>query len=249
MFDTIGRDLDDEANKRRAQSLLLSLLGMGAVMGFAVGITAYTAVELVTELDADTDMVPVVLAEPDAAPDLPTLPPPPPPPAAAKAEVEPDDQVEPEPDPDTTPTELQEPPDDIVRSEARPDGEDGGVDGGDLDGELGGIPGGEKGGTGDRLGTSGGPKVFHHQELQTRSRVQPVYPKAARSMNLGEQRCKARVQIDATGRPYDVVVEDCPAVFHAPTKEALLKWRWYAPRDGRRKVAAQTVIAITYALR
>jgi len=251
MFETIGRDLDDDAGKRRAQSLMLSLLGLGAVVGFTVGITAYTAVDLVTSLESDGDMAPVVLAGPDASPDLPSLPPPPPPPAAAKAEVEPEDDVEPDPvvDPDATPVELQEPPDDAIRAASRPAGMDGGVDGGEEDGELGGLRGGQKDGTGDRLGTSGGPRVFHHAELETSRRVQPVYPKNARAMNLGEQRCKARVQIDATGRPYDVVVEDCPAVFHAPTKEALLKWRWYAPRDGRRKVAAQTVIAITYTLR
>ncbi len=250
MFETIGRDVDDEAGKRRAQSVLLSLLGLGAVVGFIVGITAYTAVELVTSAAPDGDMPPVVVwVGPAAAPDLPDLPPPPP--AAAKAEVEPEDDLEPDPlvDPDAAPTELQEPPDDTVRSASRPDGQDGGVDGGDPEGELGGTPGGVTDGTGDRLGPSGGPRVFHHTELETSRRVQPVYPKNARAMNLGEQRCKARVQIDATGRPYDVVVEDCPAVFHASTKEALLKWRWYAPRDGRRKVAAQTVIAITYSLR
>ncbi len=245
MFDNVGRDLDEEAGKRQAQSLLVSLLGMGAVIGFAVGLTAYTAADLVMEPVDDGEMAPVVVAlEPDAAPELPNLPPPPPPPAASKADVEPDV----EPDPDSAPDELKEPLDEVIRDAAQPPGVDGGVDGGDPDGEKGGKQGGQVGGTGDDLGGSA-PQTFHHSDLETKRRVQPVYPKAAKSMNLGQQRCKARVKIDASGAPYDVVVEDCPVVFHAPTREALLRWRWYAPRDGRQKVSAQTVLSITYTLR
>lgn len=250
MFDTIGRDLDEEANKRRAQSLLLSLVGLGAVVGFVVGVTAYTAAELVADTTQDTEMVPLVLADPEVELDGPNLPPPPPP-SAAKAEVEPEDDVEPEPepDPDSAPVELKEPVEAPMRSAARPAGMDGGVDGGDPNGEPGGIPGGVDGGTGDRPGDGGEPRTFHHRELETRRRVQPVYPKGAQTLNLGEQRCKARVRISAEGVPTDIVVEDCPSVFHGPTREALLQWRWYPPRDGKRKVEAQTVIAITYTFR
>ena len=146
------------------------------------------------------------------------------------------------------PDDLKEPLDEVIRDAVQPPGVDGGVDGGDPDGEIGGRHGGEVGGTGTELGGTA-PTAFHHSDLETKRRVQPVYPKAAKSMNLGQQRCKALVKIDASGSPYDVQVEDCPVVFHAPTREALLKWRWYAPRDGRQKVAAQTVITITYTLR
>jgi len=249
MFDNVGRDLDEEAGKRQAQSLLISVLGLGAVVGFLVGLTAYTAADLVLEPVDDGEMAPVVIAlDAEATPELPSLPPPPPPPAAAKAEVEPDVEPEPEPDPDSSPDDLKEPLDEVIRDAVQPPGVDGGVDGGDPDGEIGGRHGGEVGGTGTELGGTA-PTAFHHSDLETKRRVQPVYPKAAKSMNLGQQRCKALVKIDASGSPYDVQVEDCPVVFHAPTREALLKWRWYAPRDGRQKVAAQTVITITYTLR
>ena len=68
-------------------------------------------------------------------------------------------------------------------------------------------------------------------------------------MNLGDQVCKARVFIDEKGVPYDVKVEDCPKVFHAATRAAMLKWRWYPPKAGREKVKAQVVIGIRYKLR
>lgn len=246
MFDTIGRDLDDEMNRRRAQSLLVSVLGMGAVTGFIVGLTAYTAVELVLDAPADVEMVELVLADPLQAPELPGLPPPPPPPAAAKADAPVDDT--PEPDPDAEPEDLKEPVTEAIQTSAQPEGEDGGQDGGDPNGERGGMQGGTAGGTGDTLG-SGGPRVFHHGELQTKRKITPTYPKAAAALDLGEQRCKAVVQIDAEGVPTSVDVQGCPSVFHAETRDTLLRWRWYPPKDGRRKVAAQTVIAITYTMR
>jgi hypothetical protein len=45
-----------------------------------------------------------------------------------------------------------------------------------------------------------------------------------------------------------VSVETCPKVFHEATKEALLKWRWYSPKDGKTKCKAQTTIAVIYKL-
>jgi len=65
-------------------------------------------------------------------------------------------------------------------------------------------------------------------------------------MGLGEQRCKGRVFIDEKGVPFRVDVEDCPKIFHAPTKEGVMKWRWYPPRANRQKVKAQTLIIIRY---
>jgi outer membrane biosynthesis protein TonB len=247
MFETIGRDVDDEANRRKAQSVLLSLAGMAAVTGFVLGLTAYTAVDRVLEPPVDVEMFDLVLVEPDSAPALPGLPPPPP--AAAKAEVETPVDTEPEPDPDTTPETLTEPVTEVIQTASRPMGKDGGVDGGDPDGEDGGKHGGVPGGTGDGDGGGADPRVFHHSELQPKKRVQPDYPEGARALSLGDQRCKAVVTIDEEGVPTSVVVQDCPTVFHTATKEALFKWRWYAPKDGRRKVSAQTVIAITYTLR
>jgi len=121
---------------------------------------------------------------------------------------------------------------------------EGGVEGGVVGGVIGGVEGGVVGG---KLG--GGVKVFHHRDLEAKKRVQPRYPDAASEMNLGDQKCLARVFIDEKGKPYEVVVERCPKVFHAATKEAILKWRWYPPKDGKTKVKAQTVIGITYKMK
>jgi hypothetical protein len=68
-------------------------------------------------------------------------------------------------------------------------------------------------------------------------------------MNLGDQRCVAEVQISESGVPTKVVVKDCPKIFHASTVQALMKWRWYPPKDGKQKVKGQTTIAVKYKLR
>jgi len=247
MFDTIGRDLDDERNQRRAQSLLISVVGMGGVIGFVLGLGVYTAAELVAEeVDDDGPMVMIDLAEapPDHAP--PDLPPAPP---KLQGVAAPDDAPPaPVPDPDLTPQLAPPVERPIADSQppagdphGRPDGHADGVDGGTPGGDPNGRPGGEGGG--------GGPQVFHHRELSTRVAPKPRYPDNARALNLGAVTCKARVTIDPRGRPEAVVVEHCPKVFHPETRETLLRWRWYPPKDtARRKVRAQTVIGITYRL-
>jgi outer membrane biosynthesis protein TonB len=90
--------------------------------------------------------------------------------------------------------------------------------------------------------------VFHHSELEVKKRLNPEYPEAARALSLGDQRCLAKVFIDEEGVPYDVQVESCPKVFFEDTKQAILKWRWYPPKDGKNRVKAQTTIAVTYKL-
>jgi hypothetical protein len=52
--------------------------------------------------------------------------------------------------------------------------------------------------------------------------------------------------IDENGVPYDAKVQDCPKVFHEAAREGLMKWRWYAPRDGREKIKAQTIIVVRF---
>jgi hypothetical protein len=52
--------------------------------------------------------------------------------------------------------------------------------------------------------------------------------------------------IDENGVPYDAQVQDCPKVFHEAAREGLMKWRWYAPRDGREKIKAQTIIVVRF---
>ena len=107
----------------------------------------------------------------------------------------------------------------------------GGIEGGQLGGELGGV------------------KVFHHSELEVKRRIDPEYPEAAKQQQLGEVRCLVKVFMDEDGVPYQAMVDGCPDAFHTSAKEAILKWRWYPPKDGKVKVKAQTTIAITYKLK
>ncbi|MEQ1570794.1 MAG: hypothetical protein ABMA64_34515, partial [Myxococcota bacterium] len=76
MFDNIGRDLDEEANKRRATSFLLTSLLLGSA-GLVFGISVYTAANAVMESDLDDQLVDLVE---DAMDDGLAPPPPPPPP-------------------------------------------------------------------------------------------------------------------------------------------------------------------------
>jgi len=247
MFETIGRDLDEGSNRRRAESLLISLAGLGAAVGFVVGMGVYTAAELVADDPVDDEpmvMIDLADAPPDDTP--PALPPAPP---KVQGTDVPDDAPEPEPtpDPDHTPQTLEEPVERPMADSQPVAGDpDGHVDG-DADGVDGGVPGGDPDGEPGGTGTGTGPRVFHHRDLTARAQPPPRYPPAAQDLDLGEVRCKARVSIDERGRPYEVAVEHCPSVFHAETRRALLRWRWYPPRDEqRRKVRAQTVIGITY---
>jgi hypothetical protein len=236
VFDNIGKDLDEEANKRRAASLFLTVTGLTAVLGLVVGIGAYTAAEVLSEVVLP-DMV--ELLDPLADDALPPPPPPPPPPAAPEQEdiPEPDEMVD-------EIKELQEEVKEEIKADEAPadEGTEGGVEGGVIGGVVGGVVGGVLG------GTLGGVRVFHHSELEVKKRINPEYPEAARALNIGDQRCLAKVFIDEEGVPYDVQVESCPKVFFEDTKSAILKWRWYPPKDGKTKVKAQTTIAVTYKL-
>ena len=93
-----------------------------------------------------------------------------------------------------------------------------------------------------------GPQSFSHPKLVVKRRIDPAYPETARALGLGEQRCLATVYIDEEGAPYQVNVEACPSAFHAATRQALLQWRWYPPKDGKNRVKAQSAVGITYRL-
>ncbi|HHO50657.1 MAG TPA: hypothetical protein ENK18_07220, partial [Deltaproteobacteria bacterium] len=206
-----------------------------------------TATQMIFDELEDIDMVELSMEDEvdDIAP--PPPPPPPPGPSVEEEEEEEEDDEPDEPDEEVEPTELKEEVKEEIKKQDRPKGDpagvEGGVEGGVAGGVHGGVEGGVVGGTGD------GVRVFHHSELEAKKRVQPRYPDAARDLNLGTQRCKARVFIDESGVPYDVRVESCPQAFHPETKAALLKWRWYPPRDGRNKIKAQTIIAVTYQMK
>jgi outer membrane biosynthesis protein TonB len=245
VFDNIGKDLDEEANKRRAMSLFLTLAGLGAVVGLGVGITAYTAARVVMETTLADQMVELVEDVMDQA--LPPPPPPPPPPPAAADASEEEEVTEPEPDEMVEEVqELKEEVKEEIKSDVKPAGVEGGQEGGVEGGVVGGVQGGVEGGV--LGGQLGGVKVFHHSELEVKKRVQPEYPEAAKALDLGDQRCLVKVFIDEEGTPYDAIVDTCPKVFHDAAKQAILKWRWYPPKDGKSRVKAQTTIAIIYKL-
>ena len=246
MFDNIGKDLDEEANKRRAASLGITVFGLAAITGITVGITAWTAAEVLLDTDLEAEMVELLEeAIDELAP--PPPPPPPPPPAAAPDEEEEEEVTEPEPDEMVEEVEeLKEEVKEEIKSDIKPQGVEGGKEGGVEGGQVGGVDGGIVGG--ELGGKLGGVRVFHHSELEVKKRVNPRYPESAKSLQLGDQRCLVKVFIDEKGIPFDAVVEKCPKVFHAGTKEAILRWRWYPPKDGKNKIKAQTTIAVTYKL-
>lgn len=226
MFDSIGRDLDEEANKRSAISFGITVGGLGMIaLGFVAA--SYFVVKTVApQLLLPEDMVEVMLDEEI----LEAPPPPPPPPSSAPEEdeeEEPDEMIE-------EIKELEEKIEKEVKAKKEPAGPKGGVEGG----VIGGVEGGTVGGT--------GPMVMHSSKLTVKKQVQPIYPAAAETLNLGDQRCRARVFIDETGRVYDVRVETCPKVFHTATQSALMQWRYYPPKSGKDKVKAQILIGVTF---
>ncbi len=249
MFDNVGRDLDEEANKRRVQSVMVTVVGLSALSVGFLAATAWVAKEAIEEFVLDDDMVEVVLDD-EVELAAPPPPPPPPPPSAGaeeeEEEEEEDDEVNPE-DMQEEVEELDEKIDEKMKSQKNEAGMEGGQEGGVEGGVVGGVQGGVIGGV--LGGTLGGAKVFHHSELEVKKRVDPRYPDSARELSLGEQVCRARVFMDEKGVPYDVIVEDCPKVFHTVTREAILKWRWYPPKSGKERVKAQTLLVVRYKLR
>lgn len=245
MFDTVGRTNDDEATKRSLTSLLITSLLCGATSAFVIGfgaMTVVTAKPVVPPDDDDfTEYVPVDL--------MPQIDAPPPPAAAAAPAPTPEvDPIVPEPD------ELDERIRDLspvvplpLRDQPRPIGALGGVDGGEDGGQTGGRVGGVPDGTGGHpLGGGGGIRRFHHNDLQTRSKPTPRYPRAAEQQGFGNQACSVDVSIDEKGIPFRVEVSGCPDVFAAETRKAILRWRWYAPKDGRDKIKARTTLRVVY---
>ena len=247
MFENVGKDPDEEAGKRRAASFALTAFALGGFIVLSVGIAAYTAIELVPDLLDDSEMIEIVMEDFEEA--APPPPPPPPPAGAEEEEEEEEEEDDTEVDPDEMDEEIEEldkEPEDKIKSAAT-GGQVGGVEGGEEGGVVGGVIGGVIGG--ELGGVLGGVVAMHHSEIEVKKQIQPRYPKAAQEANLGDQRCLAKVFIGADGVPFKVVVENCPQVFHAETKSAIMKWRWYPPKVGRQKVKAQITIGVTYRAR
>jgi outer membrane biosynthesis protein TonB len=251
MFDTVGKNNDEEATKRSLASLLITTVLLGAGAAFFVGYGAMKVVETVQAVQTSDDMVEVILEDPgmDEAP--PPPPPPPPPPAAADDAEEEDEDEDEEPTNETDEMveevkELKEEVKTEIKSVERPKGVKDGVEGGVEGGVVGGVKDGVKDGVVGGQLDGGGIRMFHHSELEVKARKLPRYPEAAEAMNLGDQRCKVRVKIDEKGIPFEARVEGCPKVFHDEAREAILKWKWYPPKNGKTKVKAQTTIAVMF---
>jgi len=268
MFDNVGKSLDEEATKRSFTSVLIASLILGGSAAFSVGWGMMVVAEKIQEAymedcgngidddgdglidmeDPDCALVEVIIDDADLEAAAPPPPPPPPPAAADSSEEDEEDEEEVEDEPDDMVEEQKELKEEVnteQKSQERPAGVKDGVEGGVEGGVIGGVKDGVKDGVvgGD---LNSGIRAFHHSELEVKKRRQPIYPEAAESMNLGDQRCKVSVTIDEKGVPYKVVVKTCPKVFHEAARSAILQWRWYPPKAGKQKVKAQTLISIVF---
>lgn len=242
MFDAIGHDYEDHQTRRMLVAGLLVLLALGTLTSVVSLIQAlYEVVQQPPPPPPELQLVEVVLDDPELPEDAPNAPPPPPPPPstdrAPDPEPEPEEPIEPEADemaeePPELEPELPE-PEPVQTAEVDP-----GEEGGSIGGEVGGDPvHGKLGGTTDGVagGTVGGGvrKVHVSQVRFKRKSPYPVYPDAAKSLDLGPQNCKLIVSIDTRGVPEDVEFVACPSVFHQSARQAILQWRWFPYRDDR----------------
>ncbi len=98
MFDSVGRNTDLEANKRRAAAVVVLLVFGGALTGLGLAVAAWKATEAVIDMVMDDEeLVELDIAEVTLDEELPPPPPPPPPPPSAAQQDEPDDEDD-EPD-------------------------------------------------------------------------------------------------------------------------------------------------------
>lgn len=236
MFDRVIQPSDDDARRRSAASFAFtSAVCVAAIGGFLLG---SLLVHVATPPPALVEAPMVFLEASGGGPDVPL------PAVPEKPRAEPVVPTEPtEPNPDAEPV-VNTP----VVTPSPPSGGGGGTGTATGPGIGIGPPGigTDPSGTGD--GGDGTVRSFSHPKLVVRKRVDPPYPETARALGLGEQRCLATVYIDEDGAPYQVDVEACPSAFHAATRQSLLEWRWYPPKDGKNRVKTQTAVGITYRL-
>jgi len=239
MFEQVGRHIDPGANTRKAQSaFLISTVGL-ATAAALVAIGSYHAASATLDaVEIPVDVVEIAFQEEEMAP----APAPPkiargvrtPAPEERAQASEPSDKVAPLPD--------QVP--DEVRSTAPPAGDPNGALDGDPDGVPDGSPLGVPGGTDG--GTGSGPRTVHHRDVEVKRQRKPVYPEAARGMDLGDQSCVATLFISTKGVPYRVHVEACPPVFQDAAERALTEWRFYPYRAAGKATKAQFRLKITF---
>lgn len=248
MFDSVGRTLDEDAGKRQATSvgILLLLASLISCVGLLGGL--FAAKQAGIELPIIDEVLTDITIE-DALPDMPPPPPPPPPPPAAAdaSEEDEDDETKTTPDDVTEVEELKDQIKDEMKSDSKPKGVVGGVEGGVEGGVVGGVQGGVVGGVlGGVLG-GGGPKVVHHSSVEWKRQPSPVYPSAAKGMNLGEQACKTTMRLDDKGVPTSVqVVSGCPQVFHQAVEEGLYQWRAYPVKDAGKPIPVALTVMVKF---
>jgi protein TonB len=255
MFDSVGRDLDEEALQRSAKSagLVAFLTAWGSA---ALFVSTLFVLEQAEILPAPDDMILTEVAEEDElAP--PPPPPPPPPPAAADASTEEEDTEEPEPDDMVEEVkDLKDEVKDEMKSDAKPAGEVGGVEGGVAGGVVGGVQGGIVGG---EVGSTGKPPpppepVVARPEVKMDDVVwtyqpTPPYPEAARGLGLSDPNCSVKISLNDKGLVDDVKIVEaasCPKVFHLSLRETLASWKAKPMKVGGVAAAFQTKFLFKY---
>jgi len=228
LFEHIGRDHDEDAPRRRAQSIGLLGLLVGAA-GFCAGILTLVVVDDIAPA-LEPEPIPIAFVEVPQ----PALEAPPPAPPIRRGQAS-------EPDPAEAPADsLPEPIDRMLRPAFAPQGDPKGSAEGQDDGSVDGT--GPPGGCDDCSGA--GPILLHHSELVVVHRVLPRYP---RRPPIAQARCIADLEIASTGRVVAVTVRDCPPAFHPATETALSQWRFEpVTREDGVAVEARSRIAVSF---
>ena len=247
MFDNVGRNLDEEANKRRAASAFLMVLTGGITATVFLVAGAFAVKEVVTEnfLD-DAEMVELEVEE-EMEEEAPPPPPPPPGPEVEEEEEE-EDEEEPEPDVEEMIEDVQDLDEDIDDSEleqpetsGHPEGQEGGEEGGVPGGVVGGTPGG----TGDTFTTH-----VTTEPLKLKLPIEPVMPKQAEeTLPVGQYLCRVRFFVDDRGKPSRIEFLSCPKVFHEATEAAAMKTRFYPYKENGERKSATFIISYRYKIK
>jgi hypothetical protein len=247
VFDSVGRDLDQEAARRQLIAAPLTFLAFGSAIGLyalSVAIRVWLwGVHALIELPTDEEMNAVELEDPTVEEEAP---PPPPPPLASGVEEEEEEEEEDPPDADE-PVEDVKPLDEKIDETMKNDavagsekGVEGGEEGGHEEGVAGGVAGGVPGGTGT------GVRTLHHLDVSKKKDVPLEYPQTAKDLNMGDIDCRVTIFIDEDGVPYNVAFPACPAVFHDSARKTILQWRYWPAKVDGRKTKAQFVLKIEY---
>lgn len=240
MFDTIGRA--SARSPRRLGAFALTLALNGGTLGTLTWLGSH-AVEEVKEVEAAIER-PIELLLPRAAPAAPASR------SAARRAAAPSTEAPPAASTEAPPAASTEAPPAPVADAASTDApRPPGLPVGDGDGAVDGAPeGGPEGGPDPGGSAAEGPggggngvKVVHWSEAKVRVRaeVRPSdYPAAATALRLPDTRCVVRIQIDETGKPYEVVARACPEIFRASAEAIGMRYRFFPVREGARAVRA-----------